>query len=47
LENSSSVQALIKEGELVEQIEAGEQGIVVLAISRFFINNSRQHIAYF
>jgi alanyl-tRNA synthetase len=42
LENSSSVQALIKEGELVEQIEAGEQGIVVLAISSFYAESGGQ-----
>ncbi len=36
LENSSSVQALIKDGELVDSIEAGEQAIVVLAQSSFY-----------
>ncbi|CAC9598518.1 Alanyl-tRNA synthetase (EC 6.1.1.7) [uncultured Gammaproteobacteria bacterium] len=42
LENSSSVQALIKEGELVEQIEAGEHGIVVLATSSFYAESGGQ-----
>ena len=42
LENSSSVQALIKEGELVEQIEAGEHGIVVLANSSFYAESGGQ-----
>ncbi len=36
LENSSSVQALIKDGEQVESIEAGDQAIVVLAQSSFY-----------
>ena len=36
LENSSSVQALIKDGELVDSIEAGDQAIVVLAQSSFY-----------
>jgi alanyl-tRNA synthetase len=36
LENSSSVQALIKDGEQVEAIEAGDQAIVVLAQSSFY-----------
>ena len=42
LESSSSVQALIKEGELVEQIEAGEHGIVVLATSSFYAESGGQ-----
>ena len=42
LENSSSVQALIKEGELVEQIEAGEHGIVVLTTSSFYAESGGQ-----
>jgi len=36
LENSSSVQALIKDGELVDSIETGDQAIVVLAQSSFY-----------
>ncbi len=36
LENSSSVQALIKDGELVDSIEAGDHGIIVLAQSSFY-----------
>ncbi|MDC9726207.1 MAG: alanine--tRNA ligase [Candidatus Thioglobus sp.] len=36
LENSSSVQALIKNGELVDSIEAGDHGIIVLAQSSFY-----------
>ena len=42
LESSSSVQALIKEGELVKQIEAGEHGIVVLATSSFYAESGGQ-----
>ncbi len=42
LESSSSVQALIKEDELVEQIEAGEHGIVVLATSSFYAESGGQ-----
>ena len=36
LDNTSTVQALIKDGELVDAIEAGDQGIVVLAQSSFY-----------
>ncbi|SFV80912.1 Alanyl-tRNA synthetase [hydrothermal vent metagenome] len=36
LENSSSVQALIKDGELVDSIEAGDNAIIVLAESSFY-----------
>ena len=36
LENSSSVQALIKDGELVDSIEAGDNAIIVLAQSSFY-----------
>jgi len=36
LENSSSVQALIKDGELVDSIEAGDSAIIVLAQSSFY-----------
>jgi len=36
LENSSSIQALIKDGELVDSIEAGDHGIIVLAQSSFY-----------
>ncbi len=36
LENSSSVQALIKDGNLVDSIEAGDQAIVVLSQSSFY-----------
>ena len=36
LENSSSIQALIKDGELVDNIEAGDHGIIVLAQSSFY-----------
>ena len=36
LKNSSSVQALIKNGELVDSIEAGDQAIVVLMQSSFY-----------
>lgn len=36
LENSSSVQALIKDGELVDSIEAGDQAVVVLEQSSFY-----------
>jgi alanyl-tRNA synthetase len=36
LENSSSVQALIKDGELVDGIEAGDSAIIVLAESSFY-----------
>jgi alanyl-tRNA synthetase len=36
LENSSSVQALIKDGELVDSIEAGDHAIIVLAQSSFY-----------
>ena len=36
LENQSSVQALIKDGELVDQLEAGDHGIVVLNQSSFY-----------
>ncbi|MBC8494435.1 MAG: alanine--tRNA ligase [Candidatus Thioglobus sp.] len=36
LENNSSVQALIKNGELVDSIEAGDHGIIVLAQSSFY-----------
>jgi len=36
LENNSSVQALIKDGELVDSIEAGDNAIIVLAQSSFY-----------
>ncbi|HCX12790.1 MAG TPA: alanine--tRNA ligase [Gammaproteobacteria bacterium] len=36
LENSSSIQALIKDGELVDSIEAGDSAIIVLAQSSFY-----------
>ena len=36
LENSSSVQALIKDGELVEAIEAGDNAIIVMSASSFY-----------
>ena len=36
LENKSSVVALIKDGELVESIEAGDDGIIVLSQSSFY-----------
>ena len=36
LENSSSVQALIKDGELVDSIESGDNAIIVLAQSSFY-----------
>ena len=36
LENSSSVQALIKDGELVDGIEAGDNAIIILAESSFY-----------
>ena len=36
LENSSSIQALIKDGELVDSIEAGDNAIIVLAQSSFY-----------
>lgn len=36
LENSSSIQALIKDGELVDGIEAGDNAIIVLAQSSFY-----------
>ncbi len=36
LESSASVQALIKAGELVESIEAGDQAIIVLTQSSFY-----------
>jgi alanyl-tRNA synthetase (EC 6.1.1.7) len=36
LENSSSVQALIKDGELVDSIEAGDNAIIVLTQSSFY-----------
>jgi alanyl-tRNA synthetase len=42
LKNTSSVQALIKEGELVEKIEAGECGIVVLTASSFYAESGGQ-----
>ncbi len=42
LENSSEVIALIKAGELVQQIEAGEQAIVVLASSSFYAESGGQ-----
>ena len=36
LENTSSVQALIKEGELVESVEAGDHAIIILSESSFY-----------
>jgi len=36
LENSSSIQALIKDGEPVDGIEAGDQAIVILSQSSFY-----------
>ena len=36
LENSSSIQALIKDGELVDSIEAGDNAIIILAQSSFY-----------
>jgi len=36
LENSSSIQALIKDGELVEAIEAGDNAIIVMSASSFY-----------
>ncbi len=42
LKNTSSVQALIKEGELVKKIEAGECGIVVLIASSFYAESGGQ-----
>jgi len=36
LENNSSIQALIKDGELVDSIEAGDNAIIVLAQSSFY-----------
>lgn len=36
LENSSSIQALIKDGELVDSLEAGDQAIIILAQSSFY-----------
>ena len=36
LENSSSIQALIKDGELVDKIDANDTAIVVLASSSFY-----------
>ena len=42
LENTSSVQALIKDGELVDFIEAGNHGIVVLSQSSFYAESGGQ-----
>ncbi len=42
LENTSSVQALIKDGELVDAIEAGDHGIIVLSQSSFYAESGGQ-----
>ncbi|RUA05537.1 MAG: alanine--tRNA ligase [Gammaproteobacteria bacterium] len=42
LENTSTVQAIIQEGELVESIDAGSQAIVVLASSSFYAESGGQ-----
>ena len=42
LENSSSIQALIKDGELVDSIEAGDSAIIVLAQSSFYAESGGQ-----
>jgi alanyl-tRNA synthetase len=42
LENTSSVQALIKDGELVDKIEAGDHGIIVLSQSSFYAESGGQ-----
>ncbi|MDC0390809.1 alanine--tRNA ligase [Candidatus Thioglobus sp.] len=42
LENTSSVQALIKDGELVDTIEAGDHGIIVLSQSSFYAESGGQ-----
>ncbi|MBW5291364.1 MAG: Alanyl-tRNA synthetase [Candidatus Ruthia sp. Asou_11_S2] len=42
LENVSSILALVKDGKLVEKIEAGEHGIVVLAQSSFYAESGGQ-----
>ncbi|MDB3870180.1 alanine--tRNA ligase [Candidatus Thioglobus sp.] len=42
LENSSSVQALIKDGELVDAIEAGDHGIIILCQSSFYAESGGQ-----
>ncbi|MDC9715188.1 MAG: alanine--tRNA ligase [Gammaproteobacteria bacterium] len=42
LENASTVQAIVQEGELVESINAGERAIVVLASSSFYAESGGQ-----
>ncbi len=42
LENTSVVQAIVQEGELVDNISAGEQAIVVLASSSFYAESGGQ-----
>ncbi|SMM97856.1 Alanyl-tRNA synthetase [uncultured Candidatus Thioglobus sp.] len=42
LKNASTVQAIIKQGELVERIDAGDNAIVVLASSSFYAESGGQ-----
>jgi alanyl-tRNA synthetase len=42
LENTAQIQALIKNGKLVEKIKTGEHGIVVLAQSSFYAQSGGQ-----
>lgn len=42
LKNSTSIQAIVKKGKLVKQINAGENGIVILSESSFYAESGGQ-----